>query len=248
MKDSRNLSILPIITARGGSKGLPGKNVYPINGIPLIGYSINAANNSNYLTSKPLVSTDDTEIANLAINLGATAPFIRPPELSTDEISLYPVLIHALKWIKENDGCNPEYILLLQPTSPLRTSKDIDSAIQLALENDADSVVSVCTTQHHPYLSKTIVEGKLKNFLDLDIQYHRRQDLPQSYVLNGAIYLVKSDILIQHDTFYTDNTYGYVMPRDRSIDVDSQLDMDIAEFMLMRNEQHRHTGQTEFND
>ena len=120
-------SIVPIITARGGSKGLPRKNIYPINGLPMIGYSINAAKNSKYLTESPLVSTDDPEIARISKNLGARVPFIRPPELATDETTIHPVLIHALNWLQTNDGYNPEYVMLLQPTSPLRTSHDISA-------------------------------------------------------------------------------------------------------------------------
>ena len=134
MTNKHKSSILPVITARGGSKGLPRKNIRPINGLPMIGYSINAVKNSEHLATNPLVSTDDSETARIAKTLGARVPFIRPPELATDETTIQQVLIHTLNWVIINDGYNPEYIMLLQPTSPLRTSHDIDSAIDLAID------------------------------------------------------------------------------------------------------------------
>lgn len=232
-RHSDSPTILAVITARGGSKGLPRKNILLINGKPLISHTISAALGSKYLSHNPIVvSTDDPEIARISIEFGAEVPFMRPKELAIDEMTIYPVLTHALLWYQEHKGFHPEYTLLLQPTSPLRTSHDIDEAIKIMIDKDADGVVSVYASQPHPFLSKKLVDGKVQNLIESDTVYHRRQDMPDSYTLNGALYIAKSQLLLDKQTFYTDNTYPYIMPIERSIDIDSEWEMFLAEMLL----------------
>ena len=231
-------TVLTIITARGGSKGLPRKNILPLNGTPMNGYTIKAAQQSNYLSSNPvIVSTDDLEIARIARDLGADVPFIRPDELAVDNMTIYPVLSHALLWFQEHRNFYPDYTMLLQPTSPLRTSGDIDEAMQILVDNNADGVVSVYPSHPHPYLSKKIVNGRLATLIESDTIYSRRQDMPSSYTLNGALYIAKSKLLLDNQTFYNENTYPYIMPIERSIDIDSAWEMYLAEIILQNQNQ-----------
>lgn len=230
---SRAASVLAVIPARGGSKGLPRKNVLPLAGRPVIAYSIKAALDSRLLSGIPVVSTDDCEIAEVARQWGAQVPFLRPSELSEDETATIPVLLHAIRWLEKNSSSSPDYIMLLQPTSPLRTAEDIDNVIQLALDNDADGVVSVCTSSHHPYLAKKVdQEGKIQDFIPIGGTHNRRQDLPSAYTVNGAIYLAKRDVLLEQQTFYTESTYAYIMPVERSLDIDTPWDLFLAERIL----------------
>ena len=229
-------SILAIIPARGGSIGIVRKNIQVVAGKPLIAYTIDAAAQSKLL-SRVVVSTDDPEIAAVAREHGADVPFLRPTEMATDEVSVYPALSHAVLWLEEQEGWQPDYVMLLQPTSPLRTCQDIDSAIQLALDTDADSVVSLCETKLHPYWTKTVTrEGHIVDFIQLDEPIHRRQHLPPVYALNGSIYLVKRAILVERETFYTDRTLAYIMPASRSLDVDTPWDLELVSLVLADRE------------
>ena len=229
-------SVLGVITARGGSKGLPNKNILPLDGKPLIAHTIEAALNSQ-LMDRVVVSTDHLDIAETARKYGAEVPFIRPSELAQDDTLAFPVLIHAFQWLKEHEGYRPNYVMLLQPTSPLRTSGDIDNAIQLALDKDADGVVGMCGIKHHPYWTKSVSEdGRIVDFMTLDkpseVAYSRRQDLPTVYVVNGAIYLSKPQVLLELQSFFTAETYAYIMPPERSIDIDAIWDLKFAELVL----------------
>ena len=211
---------------------MPGKNIKPLAGKPLIAYSIEAAHESRLL-ERVIVSTDDTEIAAVANAWGVTTPFMRPPELATDEVLIYPVLIHALQWLDEHEKYRSDYVLLLQPTSPLRIGEDIDNAIRIARDKDADGVVSVCESAHHPYWTKKLADdGHLIDAFPQDATIPRRQELPAFYTLNGAIYLVRSDVLLTQSTFYTDKTFPYIMPPNRSIDIDSEWHFKQAEMIL----------------
>lgn len=229
-------TVLGIIPARGGSKGLPNKNILPLAGKPLIAHTIAAALAARLL-DKVIVSTDHEGIAEKARQYGADVPFIRPSELAQDDTAIYPVLAHAVRWLEQHEGYSPDYVMLLQPTSPLRNTEDIDSAVRLALEKDADGVVSLSSLKHHPYWTKGVsTDGRIVDFIPLDspleVSYNRRQDLPEAYALNGAIYLVRRPVLLEKQTFYTDRTYAYIMPPERSIDVDSSWDLHIAELIL----------------
>ena len=225
-------SFLVVIPARGGSKGLPGKNTKKLCDKPLIAWSIEQARQCNDI-DRVVVSTDDENIAEVAKKYGAEVPFLRPAELATDTASTVDVIFHALDWYKNHEGFRPEYVLLLQPTSPLRVVSDIEGAIQTLKHGDAQAVVSVCETVHHPWWSNTLPEdGNMRDFLKLDIQNKCRQDLPVFYQLNGAIYLAESDYLIRNRGFIGPNTFAYKMPKTRSVDIDSNLDFILAQLLI----------------
>jgi N-acylneuraminate cytidylyltransferase/CMP-N,N'-diacetyllegionaminic acid synthase len=235
------VKVLGLITARGGSKSIPKKNVVIVAGKPLIAWTIEAGLQSRSL-EKVIVSTDDEEIAEVARHWGAEVPFLRPAELAQDDSPHIPVIVHAVEWLESHEGSLYEYILLLQPTSPLRSTDDIEKAVQLASANDADSVVGVCVTGSHPYLVKHIAtDGRLEDFGPRPRTYLRRQALPPVYVANGAIYLVRRDVLIQQHTFYTERTYPYIMPPERSLDIDTPWDLYVVDLILKNKITHGNT-------
>src|ERR1035437_8121405 len=178
------MQILYLITARGGSKGVPGKNIRILGEKPLIAYSIEAAKKSIY-KGTDVVSTDDDEIAAVAKKYGAEVPFRRPAELATDSASSMDAIMHALDFFSKQNK-KFDIVVLLQPTSPLRTSKHIDEAMKLMQSKKADAIVSVCEAEHHPLWSNTLPEnGSMKFFLRDDIKGLNRQQLPKYYRLNG---------------------------------------------------------------
>ena len=225
-------SVLAIIPARGGSKGLPGKNIKELCGKPLIVWSIEQAKSCSDI-DRIIVSTDDGEIAEVAKKYGAEVPFIRPAELANDIATSIDAIFHAINWLKEHKDYRPEYILLLQPTSPLRTREDIDGAIRMLKEKKAQAVVSVCETDHHPWGSNILPEdGNMKDFIRPDILNKRRQDLPVFHELNGAIYLADTDYLHEYNGFLGPDTFAYKMSKERSVDIDSDLDFKLVTLLL----------------
>lgn len=231
-------TVLGLLTARGGSKGIPRKNIRLVGGKPLIAWSIEAALASRRV-ARTIISTDDEEIAQIACQWGAQAPFLRPAELAQDASPHLAVVRHALDWLAENEGYHPDYILLLQPTSPFRTSADIDAAIEIAQSHDAEAVVGVTPTHHHPLLTKTIrPDGTLENFMTSDLAYLRRQDLPAAYAINGAIYLNRPAALLRDGTFSPSGAYAYVMPPERSLDIDTEWDLYLANLILSERQRH----------
>jgi len=220
--------ILGIIPARGGSKGIPRKNIRPLAGKPLIGWTIESALNSK-VCEPLLVSTDDPEIAAVARQFGADTPFLRPPSLSSDTATSLSVVEHAIDWLNETGLESFSHVLLLQPTSPFRTAEDIQNAVTIAKKTGA-AVVSVCEPQQHPYLFKIIREdGTLDNLMPESAQCSRRQDYPPVYALNGAIYIISMDCLIKEKTFTPEKTVPYIMPPERSLDIDTPWDFFLAE-------------------
>ncbi|MCG2775786.1 MAG: acylneuraminate cytidylyltransferase family protein [Desulfobacterales bacterium] len=225
-------SVLAIIPARGGSKGLPGKNVRELCGKPLIAWSIEQALGCGII-DRVVVSTDDDQIADVAKTYGAEVPFIRPVELASDMASIIDVIFHTIDWFEKYEDYQPAYILLLQPTSPLRISEDIDNAIELLFARKAQTIVSVCETEHHPYGANMLpADGNMRDFLRPEVINKNRQELPTFYRINGAIYLAYRDYLKTRKTFFGNDTYAYVMPRERSIDIDSKVDFEFAEYLL----------------
>jgi CMP-N,N'-diacetyllegionaminic acid synthase len=223
--------ILGIIPARGGSKGIPRKNIRPLAGKPLIGWTIEAALNSK-VCERLLVSTDDPEIAAVAQEFGADAPFLRPPSLSSDTATSLSVVEHAIDWIHDNSVETFSHVLLLQPTSPLRTAEDIHNAVTIVKQTDA-AVVSVCEPQHHPYLLKIIREyGTLGNLMPEATQCTRRQEFPPVFALNGAIYIISLDGIRKEKTFTPEKTFPYIMPPERSLDIDTPWDFFLAEQII----------------
>lgn len=229
------MKILYIIPARGGSKGLPGKNIRFLGGKPLIGHTIVAAQNAKY-KGTILVSTDDEKIAAIAKKYGAEVPFMRPEILSSDSAPTIDVLFHALNYYG-NQNKTFDIIVLLQPTSPLRTSKDIDDAIKLMIAKNSEAIVSVCEAEHHPLWANILPEdGSMKSFIRNEIKGLNRQQLPKYYRLNGAIYISTISALNKYKSFFQENTYSYIMPEGNSVDIDHEIDFKLAELLLKNKE------------
>ena len=220
------------IPARGGSKRLPRKNLLPLAGKPLIAWTIEAALNSRQL-HRVIVSTDDEEIASVARKYGAEVPFMRPAELASDTATGLDAILHALRTLEAN-GEHFDYLVNLQPTSPLRSSDDIDRAVALLLGRQADAVISVCPSDHPPEWANTLpADGSLAKFFRPGIRNIRSQDLPMTYRLNGAIYIYQcARLLCSCSLEMDDNSYAYIMPRERSVDIDTALDFRVAEAIL----------------
>lgn len=221
--------VLAVITARGGSKGLPRKNVLPLADRPLIGWTIAAARGAACV-GRVVVSTDDDEIAQVAQTQGAEVPFMRPADLATDSATSVDVLRHALQ------ACpGHEYVVLLQPTSPLRLADDIDAAYTHMQGLGAPSCVSICEVDESPWLMYGQTEdGRLSRLLPEPPRGYRRQDLPAAYRLNGAIYIARVDWFLAGGSLIGPATVGYRMPADRSVDIDTQADFDHAASLLTR--------------
>lgn len=225
-----------VITARGGSKVIPGKNIRPMAGKPMIAWTIEAALRSKGL-DRVIVSTDDAAIAHVSRQCGAEVPFLRPAELAGDTSSHISVIEHALGWLAGCDGRPPEYLLLLQPTSPLRTAEDIEAIIAVAANRGARAVISVCEPSHHPFgLKKITPEGTLADFMPSGLAYARRQDFPPVFAVNGALYLCQSSVILQEHTLEPPDALPYIMPVERSLDVDTLWDFELAEMILERRQ------------
>jgi len=229
----KNKKILAIIPARGGSRRLPGKNIRKLLGKPLIVWTIEQAKKSKYI-DKLIVSTDDKTIAKISKKYGAEVPFLRPKELARDSTKIIDVILNLLSLLKKENYI-PDIIALLQPTSPLRTVKDIDNAIELFLKNKCESVISIYESGHSPYWSFKIEKKYLKPVFGWKYFKMRRQDLPKSYTPNGAIYITTTKILHKYKSFYTNKILSYIMPKERSIDIDNEIDFKLTE-LILKNE------------
>lgn len=224
--------IIAIIPARSGSKGLKDKNIKLLNGKPLMVYSIEAALNSLCFDSI-VVSTDSKKYAEIAEQYGAEVPALRAEYLSGDKVATNTVVIDLLAKLKEN-GEEFDYLMILQPTSPLRTSEDIRKAINLMKEKNANAVVSLCEVEHSPLYTGRVPEDlRIDGFIKKDTG-HRRQDLPTYYRLNGAIYLAKVDYFMKYQDLYHDNCFAYLMDKKRSIDIDDKYDFEFAQYLISR--------------
>lgn len=221
--------MLAIIPARGGSKGLPGKNIRSLNGLPLIAYSILAAKGSRYIT-KVIVSTDSQEIYDVAMESGADSSFLRPAELATDDAKAMDTYLYTLDRLRTDFGLNYEELVVLQPTSPLRTSKDIDAAIELFKNKGADSVISY-TEEHHPVVwHKYLRDDQTLESIFPETLDNRQAHRPSVYP-NGAVYVFKQSLL-KNRSYSSEKTYAYVMPRSRSVDIDTLEDFQYASFLM----------------
>ena len=230
-----NKKILCVIPARGDSKGLPDKNIKKLLGKPLIVYSIEQALNSKYI-DRVIVSTDDKKIADISRKYGAEVPFVRPKKLATDDANGVDVVLHAISWMEKNIETF-DIVILLQPTSPLRTTEDINNSIKLLFLKRAQTIVSICETEHHPYWSNTLPKnGNMKNFIRKEIINKNRQQLPTFYRLNGAIYIAYCNYLKNLKGFISKRTYAYIMSQERSVDIDDYIDFEIAKILLKKRE------------
>ncbi|MFC1675334.1 cytidylyltransferase domain-containing protein [Candidatus Omnitrophota bacterium] len=218
--------ILGIIPARKGSKRLSNKNIRFLLGRPLIAYTIRAALKSRLL-DKVIVSTDDRKIAKIARSYGAEVPFIRPKYLAEDDTPMVPVLKHAVRWVEKSWRRRVAMVVLLQPTSPLRSDQDIDRCIRMILRAGADSLVTVCK-------AKEGCRRSLLRRLKGDSLLSYRQPKGKPCKLNGAFYAVKRDILIKRSVIYGKDTRAVVMASDRSVDIDRESDLAAAEIFLRK--------------
>jgi len=225
MHKEKKQKILGIIPARGKSKTVPKKNIKNLAGKPLISYTIEHASRSKYI-KKVIVSTDDEQIASVSQSYGAQV-VIRPPDLARDSSPIIDTIFHVAKSLRvDNDF---EIIVLLQPTSPLRKTTDIDNAIELFIKNDCTSVISVCDNRKL-YWSLILKNGYLIPFLKKEYLAMRRQKLPKLFIPNGAIFISTLHDLYRKKSFYTGKVIPYIMPIERSIDIDTLVD-----FMLVEN-------------
>lgn len=224
----KNLAIIP---ARSGSKGLKDKNIRLLNGKPLLAYTIEAAKESG-LFEEIFVSTDSEKYAEIAREWGASVPFLRSDELSTDTASSWDVVKDAIKRYQDM-GKEFDTVALLQPTSPLRTAEDIIAGYNKMKERDANAVVAVCEVDHSPLWSNTLPkDSSLTNFINEDLATTPRQCLPTYYRINGALYIVKAEYLMSTDNIYADKSYAIVMTKEHSIDIDDKMDFIVAEALI----------------
>lgn len=222
-------TVTAVICARGGSKGLPGKNIRPLGGRPLIAWSVAAAK-ASALVDRVLVSTDDPEIAAAARDAGVEVPFLRPAELATDTANLVDAVIHAL----DTAGDRTDYVVLLQATSPLRTAEDIDGCIRLCAEHTAFAAATICEADKSPYWMFHLNDDRsVRLVIPRDEVGFLRQALPAAWAANGAVYVADAVWLRQERTFWRQGvTLGYPMPRERSVDIDNLLDFRLAELLI----------------
>lgn len=229
------MKILSVITARGGSKGVPGKNIREIAGIPLVGYKAIAAHRSKHL-SRVIVSTDSPEIQEVAKRYDVEVPFTRPAHLAADRSSSFDVILHAIDHF-ENLGERYDAVMMLEPSSPFATAEDFDKGVEIMLEHDASLVVGVVSHKIPlPFLGEMGPNGNLEQIVSQleDLKEVNRQSFPNTYTLNGGFYLYKWDEFKKAKTIYFDppNSYGYEMSPYYSIEIDEEIDLKWAEFLV----------------
>lgn len=226
--------MIAVIPARGGSKGLPRKNVLPLAGKPLIAYTIEAAQQAACI-DEVIVTTDDLEIAEISQLYGATAPFIRPEHLATDTASAIDVYLHAIEWLSENRNANISKFMVLLPTTPLRTSNDIDNAYNLFMQEEATTLVAVKEAKVPPSWYMEVGENHLLKPCKFgEGLMNNRQDNRKYYIICGAIYILDYDLLKNHRTYYSDKTIAYIMQSNHAVDIDYQGDFDYVEYLLSK--------------
>jgi CMP-N,N'-diacetyllegionaminic acid synthase len=230
------LRTLFLITARGGSKGVPRKNLRELAGISLIGFKAISARRSKYCT-RLIVSTDSAEIQENARAYGAETPFTRPAELATDTATSVDVISHAIEWIERNTSERYDAIMLLEPASPFARPGDYDAAVELMVERDADAVVGVRPVEvNSVFVGPLDEQGRITSIVEKMRALHsgRRQDLPPEYTMNAAFYLFRWRYFKEHRNIYFsgERTYGYVMPPEYSVEIDTPADLQRAEFLV----------------
>ncbi|WP_274362525.1 cytidylyltransferase domain-containing protein [Paenibacillus thermotolerans] len=220
--------VLAVIPARGGSKGIARKNIRNVAGKPLLAWTVEEARKSQYI-DRLVLSSEDEEIIETAKGLGCEVPFVRPFELARDDTPGVAPILHAVDCIQGYD-----IVVMLQVTSPLRTVYDIDRCINLLFEKEANALVSVTSPDKSPYWMYTVdhQSNRMTPLLNLESLPLRRQDLKPAYALNGAVYVAKIDWFREHKSFLTEETIAYIMPKDRSFDIDTEMDLSICDFLL----------------
>jgi CMP-N-acetylneuraminic acid synthetase len=226
---SSKIDCVALVTARGGSKRVPGKNTRLLAGKPLIAWSVEAGLRAQAIR-RVIVSTDNDDIAQAARKAGGEVPFLRPAELAGDLSSHYGVIAHALDWLERDEARLPEFLCLLQPTSPLRTSADIDAIVKLAVDTGADSAFAVTRVATHPaYMYRIGKNSAAEPYLPLQPGYVRSQDLEPLYYVNGAAYVLRPATFRNRSAALSENPVAYIMPPERSVDIDEEHDFILAE-------------------
>jgi CMP-N,N'-diacetyllegionaminic acid synthase len=220
-----------VIPARGGSKGLPGKNLRKIGALSLIGHAIASARESEVLT-RVVVSTDSPEIAEEARRHGGEVPFMRPADLASDQAGMLPVLQHAVRWLESSGGVHPNLIVTLQPTSPFRTGVEIDATIRKVIETGSDSAQTLVEASYHPYFMKTLDGDRTIALFPDGHKYVRRQDAPPVYQPSGAVYVTRYSTLMAQGHILGEDNRGVVMGFEASVNIDTEWDFLLAELLL----------------
>ena len=239
MNESNEIKILSVILARGGSKGVVGKNIRDLCGHPLIAYTICEALRSKYI-NRIIVSSDSDEIRDLSVRYGAEAPFSRPKNISGDSAKPVDAILHATHWAEKDKGITYDYVVELLCTNPFKSVIDIDSAIEMQIKTKADSVIAVMPLEdHHPIRIKKIVNGKIKDFCLPEIPEDRRQDLkPDAFIRNGSIYCMRRDMLEKGIRYGTEDSRAYIMPRERTVNIDEEMDFYIASILMEKENRY----------
>jgi CMP-N-acetylneuraminic acid synthetase len=231
------MEILGVIPARGGSKAVPRKNIRQLAGKPLIAYTIETSLQSGMLTDV-VVSTDDEEIQEISIRYGAQAPFLRPAELSTDTALALPTMQHAVQEMEQRKQKKYDYVVMLQPTSPLRSVEDIDESLNKLIASGADGLISIVhVDNNHPMKMKRLVGDRLVDYETPPIENPPRQILPPVYIMNGVIFATSRDVMMLKNTFQGEHCIGYLMGAERSVDIDTEIDFMVVEQLLTKKHQ-----------
>jgi CMP-N-acetylneuraminic acid synthetase len=226
------MKYIVLICARGGSKGLPGKNTKPLNGVPLIGWSINIAKQINR-ASRIIVSTDSEEIAKVALEYGAEVPFMRPKELAQDSTPEWLVWRHAVDYIEKNKSESVDAIVVLPVTAPLRSSEDINACVDLFEGKKVDSVITVSEARRNPYFNMTVNNNDYASLvISPESNITRRQDAPEVFDMTTVAYVVSTNFVKNHNGIFEGKVKSVIIPRERAIDIDDLMDFKIAELML----------------
>lgn len=220
-------SVLAIIPARGGSKGVPRKNIRNLCGKPLIAWTIEEARKSRYI-DRIILSSEDIEIITVAKQWGCEVPFVRPQDLAQDDTPGMTPVLYTIDTLAEKY----EYVVLLQVTSPLRTVEDIDGCIEWCIKHQANSCMAISEVSENPYWMFTIgQDNQLTKLMETDSEYLRRQDLPKVFIINGAMYIAQTEWLLKNKEFDSPETIGYIMPQERAVDIDCEMDFKICELI-----------------
>jgi len=222
--------VVCVIPARGGSKGLPGKNIKMFCGKPLIAHTIEQAKQSTCI-DRVIVSTEDEEIAQRSLEYGAEVPFIRPKELAGDSVATVDVLLHSIRWLEDKQYLF-DILVLLHATTPLRSVEDIDNSIALLVKEKADNIISVTEAHRNPYFNMVEINKNGYAALAKQGNFTTRQAAPLIYDMNSSIYVWWKELLKEKKKIFLDKTKIYVMPKERSIDIDDNIDFKIAEMMM----------------
>ena len=231
------MEILYLITARGGSKGVPKKNIKILGELPLIAYKIKSIQKSRF-AGRIILSTDDEEIAKIGKEFGAEVPFLRPDYLATDTSSSVDVVIHAMDWIEQNENKKYDYLCLVEPSSPFATYEDYDNAIQELLDSNVDTLLSVKEVEVNKiFIHELTKDYKMDKFYEaiLNLKNQRRQDFEKQYTMNGCIYIAKWDYLKERRMFHSINSKAYIMDEKYSVEIDTIDNFNYAEYLIKTN-------------